>query len=142
MNWEDLFKTDHELVNEKVKEQTTFKLDLSEEKARLENIYNQALQQAKEVDSTLEKMVKGEHRKAEKTLEKVEQKILKAERKNQEVLVNRIYAIKEALFPGGTPQERKDNFLNFYMTDPNFIANCLAAFDPFDYRFHLLKANE
>lgn len=142
MSWEDVFKPDHELVNEKVKEQTTFKLDLSEEKAKLENIYSQALQQALEVDTTLEKMVKGEHRRAEKTLEKVEQKILKAERRNQEILVNRIYAIKEALFPGGTPQERKDNFLNFYMTDPNFITNCMTSFDPFDYRFHLLKANE
>lgn len=142
LNWEDLFKDDHQLVNEKVREQTTFKLDLAEEKAKLETIYQQALQQAIEVDQTLERMVKGEHKRAEKTLEKVEQKILKAERRNQEILVNRIYAIKEALFPGGTPQERKDNFLNFYMTDPNFVKNCLDSFSPFDYRFHLLKTNE
>lgn len=142
LNWEDLFKDDHQLVNEKVREQTTFKLDLAEEKAKLETIYQQALQQALEVDQTLERMVKGEHKKAEKTLEKVEQKILKAERRNQEVLVSRIYAIKEALFPGGAPQERKDNFLNFYMTDPNFVKNCLNSFSPFDYRFHLLKTNE
>ena len=142
LSWEDLFKDDHQLVNEKVREQTTFKLDLAEEKAKLETIYQQALQQAIEVDQTLERMVKGEHKRAEKTLEKVEQKILKAERRNQEVLVNRIYAIKEALFPGGSPQERKDNFLNFYMTDPNFVKNCLDSFSPFDYRFHLLKTNE
>lgn len=142
LDWEDLFKSEHDLVNEKVKEQTTFKLDLNAEKTKLQTIYQQALQQALEVDPTLERMVKGEHRKAEKTLEKVEQKILKAERKNQEILVNRIYAIKEALFPGGTPQERKDNFLNFYMADPEFVNNCLESFSPFDYRFHLLKTNE
>lgn len=142
MSWEDLFKEDHQLVNEKVSEQTSFQLDLAEEKAKMETIYQQALQQAMEVDQTLERMVKGEHRRAEKTLEKIEQKILKAERRNQEILVNRIYAIKEALFPGGTPQERKDNFLNFYMTDPNFVKNCLDSFSPFDYRFHLLKTNE
>lgn len=142
LTWEDLFKEDHELVNEKVKEQTTFKLDLNVEKAKLETIYQQALQQALDVDQTLERMVKGEHRKAEKTLEKIEQKILKAERKNQEILVNRIYAIKEALFPGGAPQERKDNFLNFYMTNPNFVEDCLNSLSPFDYRFHLLKTNE
>lgn len=142
MTWEDIFKNDHELVNEKVRDQTTFQLDLASQKAQLETIFQQALQQAVEVDATLERMVKGEHRRAEKTLEKVEQKILKAERKNQEVLVNRIYSIKEALFPGGSPQERKDNFLNFYMTDPNFVQGCLDSFDPFDYRFHLLKTNE
>ncbi|HEY9116873.1 MAG TPA: bacillithiol biosynthesis cysteine-adding enzyme BshC [Roseivirga sp.] len=142
LSWEELFMDEHQLVNQKVKEQTSFKLDLAEQKEKLQALFNDAHQQAVEIDQTLDKMVKAEHRRAEKTLEKVEQKILKAERRNQEILVNRIYAIKEALFPGGTPQERKDNFLNFYMTDSAFVERCMEAFDPFDYRFHLLKTNE
>lgn len=142
LSWEDLFKDEHSLVNEKVREQTTFQLDLAEQKQKLNQLFDDAHRQAIAIDPTLDKMVKGQHRRAEKTLEKVEQKILKAERRNQEVLVNRIYAIKETLFPGGSPQERKDNFLNFYMTDPGFIEKCFDAFDPFDYRFHLIKANE
>jgi len=142
LSWEDLFKNELDLVNEKVAEATQFKLDLQEQKNELKALFEKALEQAGEIDSTLERTVAGEHRRTEKSLEKIEKKLLKAERKNQEVLVNRIYAIKEFIFPGGAPQERKDNFLNFFLNDPNFINLCLASFDPFDYRFHLLSTNE
>lgn len=142
LSFEELFKNDQELVNEKVVEQSSYSLDLDEEKKRIQGIFKDAHEQAEKIDTTLEKLIWAEHRKAEKSLEKIEKKLLKAERRNQEVLANRIYAIKETLFPGGTPQERKDNFLNFYLNDPNFIARCMEAFDPFDYRFHLISANE
>ena len=141
LGWEDLFKKDLDLVNERVKESTQYNLDLALQKEALNTLFDRALQQAKDIDTTLEPTVKGEHRKAERSLEKLEKKLLRAERKNQEVLVNRIYAIKESLFPGGAPQERKDNFLNFYLNDPSFISTCLDAFDPFDYRFHLISSN-
>lgn len=142
LSFEELFKNELDLVNEKVAESTQFNLHLAEQKQKLKALFDAALEQATAIDSTLERTVLGEHRKSEKALEKIEKKLLKAERKNQEVLVNRIYAVKEALFPGGTPQERKDNFLNFFLNDPNFINLCMESFDPFDYRFHLLSTNE
>lgn len=142
LSFEDLFKNELDLVNEKVKETTQFNLDLSAQKQELKQLFDKAISQAKAIDPTLEKTVLGEHRKSEKSLEKVEKKLLKAERKNQEILVNRIYAIKEVLFPDGAPQERKDNFLNFFLNDPKFIHLCLESFDPFDFRFHLLSTNE
>lgn len=142
LSFEDLFKQDLDLVNEKVSESTQFKLDLTVQKRELNELFDKALNQAKEIDITLERTVLGEHRKSEKALEKIEKKLLKAERRNQEVLVNRIYAIKEYLFPDGAPQERKDNFLNFFLNDPEFVNLCLESFDPFDYRFHLLSTNE
>ena len=142
LSYEDIFKEENELVKEKVIANTTFKMDLDEQKVHLRKIYSEIKDQATQVDSTLEKLVLAELKKAEKSLEKIEYKILKAERKNQEVLVNRIYALKETLFPGGSPQERKDNFLNFYINNPKFIDACMEAFDPFDYRFHMLEVHE
>ncbi len=142
LSFEDIFKEENALVKEKVVANTQFKMDLDEQKQRLSALFDEAKGQAIQVDSTLEKLVLAEFRKSEKSLEKIEHKILKAERNNQEVLVNRIYTLKEALFPGGGPQERKDNFLNFYISNPNFIASCLEAFDPFDYRFHMIEVNE
>lgn len=142
LSFEDIFKEESDLIKEKVVANTTFKMDLDDQKERLRVLFSEAKDQATEVDSTLEKLVLAELRKTEKSLEKIEHKILKAERNNQEVLVNRIYTLKEVLFPAGSPQERKDNFLNFYITNPNFIASCLEAFDPFDYRFHMIEVNE
>lgn len=142
LTFEDIFKEENELVKEKVIEHTIYKLDLNEQKGRIKSLFLEAHEQAIEIDKGLDKLVLAELRKSEKSLEKIESKLLKAERRNQEVLVNRIYALKEALFPGGSPQERKDNFLNFYLTNDKFIDSCMESFDPFDYRFHLIETNE
>lgn len=142
LSFEDIFKAENDLIKEKIISSTKFKIDLKDQKGRLRGIFNEAKDQAVEVDRTLEKLVLAELRKSEKSLEKIEAKMLKAEQKNQEVLVNRIYGLKEILFPGGSPQERKDNFLNFYMNNPGFIATCMESFDPFDFRFHMIKVNE
>lgn len=142
VSFEDIFKDDNDLVKEKIIENTAYKLDLDEQRAKLKAIFTEAHEQAIKIDTTLEKLVLAEHKKSEKSIEKIEHKILKAERKNQEVLVNRIYALKETLFPGGSPQERKDNFLNFYLANDQFIDSCMSSFDPFDYRFHLIEVHE
>ena len=142
LSLEEIFQDENQLAKEKVIENTAHKLDLEEQKEKLKKLFLQAHEQAIQIDPTLEKLVLAELRKSEKCLEKIEKKILKAERKNQEVLVDRIYAIKETLFPGGSPQERKDNFLNFYMNNPKFIDSCMESFDPFDYRFHLIETHE
>ncbi len=142
LTWEEVFMPDNDLVTNKVKEASTYVLDLEVQKRELKSIFNATFEQAKKVDTTLEKTVLAEHRRGENSLEKLEKKLLRAERKNQEVLINRIYAVKDALFPGGSPQERKDNFLNFYLADNKFIDSCMEAIDPFDYRFHLLSTNE
>lgn len=142
LEWKELFLPTHELVKAKVMEQSQFNLDLEEQLKHLAKLFEEAHQEAIAIDTTLDQLVKAEHRKAEKSFGKIERKMLKAERKNQEILVNRIYAIIENLFPDGTPQERKDNFLNFYLNNDQFVVQCFAAFDPFDFRFHLLKCHE
>ena len=142
LSFEELFEDENELVKRKVAENTQHELALSKEMDRLNAIFKDVMKQAVNIDPSLEQLVAAERKKTENCINKIEGKILKAEKRNQETLVNRIYAIKEALFPGGSPQERKDNFLNFYIPDPNFIDSCLESFDAFDYRFHLITAHE
>ncbi|WP_339695825.1 bacillithiol biosynthesis cysteine-adding enzyme BshC [uncultured Roseivirga sp.] len=142
LSFEDIFKPEEVLIQEKVKENTTNQLSLNQELEQLKSIFAEVLSVAKPIDVTLEKLVAAEQKRAENSIEKIEKKLLKAEKRNQEVLVNRISAIKESLFPGGSPQERKDNFLNFYLSDPAFIQNCLDSLDAFDYQFHLMAAHD
>jgi len=47
--------------------------------------------------------------------------------------------ILEKLFPGGNPQEREDNFLNFYINNPDFINELIDHLDPFDLKYNILK---
>lgn len=142
LSFKEVFSDENELIKAKVAENSSHDLALSAEMEKLNAVFSQVMSQAVGIDPTLEKLVAAERKKTENCLHKIEKKLLKAEKRNQETLINRIYEIKEALFPGGSPQERKDNFLNFYIPDPNFIESCLESFDAFDYRFHLITANE
>lgn len=142
LSFEEIFMDENELIKEKVAANSAHELALTSEMERLNKVFSEVMTQAVNIDPTLEKLVAAERKKTENCIHKIEKKLLKAEKRNQETLVNRIYAIKEALFPGGSPQERKDNFLNFYIPDPNFLDSCMESFDAFDYRFHLITANE
>ncbi|MCE7996706.1 MAG: bacillithiol biosynthesis cysteine-adding enzyme BshC [Roseivirga sp.] len=142
LSFEEIFSDENELIKTKVSENSSHELALGSELERLDSVFNEVMTQAMGIDPTLEKLVAAERKKTENCIHKIEKKLLKAEKRNQETLVNRIYSIKEALFPGGSPQERKDNFLNFYIPDPNFIDSCMECFDAFDYRFHLITAYE
>jgi uncharacterized protein YllA (UPF0747 family) len=61
----------------------------------------------------------------------------RAEEHNQETGVRQLLAVKEELFPDGTPQERADNFLTFYLNDPQFLQKLLASFDPLNYQMQV-----
>jgi uncharacterized protein YllA (UPF0747 family) len=86
-------------------------------------------------------MVAAETKRAVKSLEKIEQKLLRAEKRFQADKLSQVEAVKDALFPNGGLQERVDNFMNFYLTDPQFIQKLLQHFDPFDFRFNVLSYN-
>ena len=73
------------------------------------------------------------------SLEKIEHKLLRAEKRNQTDKLRQIEEVKDHLFPGGGLQERTDNFLNFYQRDPSFIDRLEEHFDPFDYQFNVLS---
>ena len=55
LSFEEVFMRDNELVKVKVKEEAAYLLDLEEQKKNLKSIFAEALEQAKRVDTTLEK---------------------------------------------------------------------------------------
>jgi uncharacterized protein YllA (UPF0747 family) len=69
---------------------------------------------------------------------KLEKRIIRAEERNQESNVSQLLNLKNKLFPNKTAQERTDNFLNFYMNDPDFIQKLFHAFDPLDFKYNVL----
>ncbi len=142
-------KTNLELVNLFLDKDSLFKhavlnftennLQLEHEKKCIANHFREIQKNATSVDKTLEEFVGAETQRAIKSLEKIEQKLLKAEKRLQSDRLQQIEAVKDALFPNGSLQERTDNFLNFYQTDPQFIEKLLEHFDPFDYQFNVLR---
>lgn len=118
------------------------KIKLNGEKEAIRNYFQTIKQQTEAFDKTLGPMVAAETQRAIKSLEKIEHKLLRSEKRFQSDKLRQVEALKDALFPNGSLQERVDNFLNFYLTDPYFIQKLITYFDPFDFRFNVLLYND
>lgn len=114
------------------------KIKLNGEKEGIQNYFQTIRQQAEAFDKTLGPMVGAETQRAIKSLEKIEHKLLRSEKRFQSDKLQQVEALKDSLFPNGSLQERTDNFLNFYLQDPQFIQKLITHLDPFDFRFSIL----
>ena len=112
--------------------------DLSNELSDIENVFNSIKSKVGELDKSLEGFVMSEYKKVEKGVENIQKRLKKAEEQKAEVSIKQIENILEKLFPGGNPQEREDNFLNFYINNPDFIQELIDALDPFELKYNIL----
>lgn len=135
----DLFDEKNYLFNDWVQKHTHHNLTLPDEKKIMNKLFDQIKMRATEIDTTLGPFVSAEAKRALHSFEKIEYKLLKAEKRLHEDKLRQIEEVKEALFPNGGLQERSDNFLNFFQQDPQFIKKVSDAFDPFDFQFNLLR---
>lgn len=111
---------------------------LGEQKMELKILFDQIIQKADKIDQSLQGYVASEAQKSLKTLENIEKRLKKTEESKSEVSISQIRGLVEKLFPNGSPQERTDNFLNFYINNSSFIQILLDNFDPFDLRFMVI----
>ena len=135
----DLFEEKNYLFNHWVLNHSQRNLTVGEERSEIHRIFDQLRVRASSVDSTLGPFVAAEMKRALNGLEKIERKMMRAEKRLHSDKLRQIEAVKDALFPAGGLQERSDNFLNFFLRDPLFIEKLLDAFDPFDFQFHILR---
>ena len=138
----DLFLEKNYLFNHFAVKFSRNKIKLNGEKEAIQQYFQIIRQQAEAFDKTLGPMVGAETQRAIKSLEKIEHKLLRSEKRFQSDKLQQVEAVKDALFPNGSLQERTDNFLNFYVQDSKFIEKLIIHFDPFDFRFTVLLYND
>jgi bacillithiol biosynthesis cysteine-adding enzyme BshC len=139
---DEVFLPKDDLHKHYVNKFTRNKIKLNGEKEAIEKYFESIREHAESFDKTLGPLVGAETRRAIKSLEKIEQKLLRDEKRNKSDKLSQVDAVKDTLFPGGSPQERKDNFLNFYHKDKQFIGMLIDRFDPLDFRFNVLMYND
>ena len=111
------------------------KLRLNHERGQIDKLYKSINDLALEIDTTLEGHVLAQLTKHQQCLDRIETKLVKAEKRNREDEMRMINELKEYAFPGGTLQERKVNFLS--INHDNFIEELLSIVEPFDLRMHV-----
>ena len=135
---EELFDDELTLRRRFVEQNSENSLNLAFEIDEIADIFQRITQKALAIDATLKAAVEAEKTKMQNGLENLEKRLKKAEERNQETAVNQLLALKNKLFPGGGLQERKENFLNFYLNNPNFIAQLIENLNPLEYKFNVL----
>lgn len=134
LSYADLFKEADLLKKEFVKGSNN-KLHLDEERAKIVEMYSSLRKTAMSVDITLEQHIEAHLTKHKKCLDTIQAKLIKAEKRNRNEEMQMISALKEYIFPEGTLQERKVNYLS--INKQNLIEELLRLTDPFDLRLHI-----
>ncbi len=136
----DIFMETESLIKIFLKRIADEPLHLKPEKAQLEKMFDDIAERIKAIDPTLEATVKAEGAKQIKSLENLEGRLMRAEKQKHDVAVNQIRAIKDKLFFSNGLQERRDNFLSFYVKyGPGFFEILKKELNPLDKRFVVIK---
>ncbi len=128
----DLKRDLHELVKEIALEDVEIEIELKGELKQLNDIKNQLVEKAESINKGLVGMIAAEFSKMEKSIERIESKLIKAEKAKHEVKANKIKKLQAKIYPNGGFQERYENFIPYILNDKDFISkivNNLTAQD-------------
>jgi uncharacterized protein YllA (UPF0747 family) len=123
-----------------VQSSSTVDFTLAEQKAQISQLFKDLANQSRSLDAGLPKAFGAGEVRSLKILEQMGVKLRKAEERRLEVDLLRAKSVFEFLSPGGSPQERVVNFLQFQLAQPTLVDELIACFDPFDFQmqvFHL-----
>ena len=137
---EDLMGDTEELIKEWVHQRSEQELSLAEERSTLHQIFEEIAQRTQAIDPTLVGAVKAEEAKQTKSLEQLEQRLVRAQKQRFDTELNQLRAVKEKLFPGNGLQERHDNFIPYYLKHGHvFFDTLLENLDPLHTDFVVIQ---
>lgn len=131
LSFEDLFEDENAIFTKLVKLKTEHNLSLDEELNQISNLFNDVKNRAEAIQPTLQKTVEGEKVKILKRLKSIEKKFLREEKRHYSVLENKLTKLLAIVYPNGVLQERKANFLPFFLEYKNLILKeLIQEFEP------------
>jgi bacillithiol synthase len=137
---EDLFEDRHRLEARLIQAASDLEIKLDPFKAKLDALFADLRQLADLTEKSMLGAVAAQHQKQLNGLDKLEKKLLKAEKRRNGLVMRQLDEILTEAFPGGTFQERKVNFAQFYMAyGPDWMKH-LNTVSPWDTGIHVFQA--
>ena len=91
-------------------------------------------------DASFKGAVNAQKAKQFKGIDRLEQRLLKAQKLKLKDQIERLVLLQEQLFPGGQPQERVENFSDFYLQHGGeFIDFLMETFEPLSAEFSVIE---
>lgn len=137
---EEIFLNQHDLVNEKIREISKIEIDLSLQKEFLQKQFTDLEAVAHQTDKSFIGMVHAQTKKQINGLEKLEKRLLKAERRKHQELTDRIKKLQSELFPNQSLEERQRNFSEYYLEyGEQLIKTLKEHLDPLQLEFQIIE---
>ena len=135
----DLFLKRNTLLSTKTNELSKITIDFEDLKTTLKTQFQLLQAAAKQTDKSFSGAVNAQETKQLKGLLNLEKRLLKAEKRIYKETLDRIIDLQEALFPGESLQERKQNFAEFYIeVGSDLISKISKELDPFSNEFSVV----
>lgn len=136
----DLFGDIQKLEDKLVKAETSESLELDNERERIELLFIDMEARLAKINPDLKKSVQSGFAKTDRVVRNLEKKMMRAERKKQEILINRLKQVRESLLPRNGLQERNMNFTPLYLEyGEGFTDALIEILDPFENAFSILE---
>ena len=138
----DLFLPIDELSRLYINRNSSLKIDFTQQKDHLKKQFAYLYDLAKQTDASFLGAVGAQEKKQLKGLERLEQRLLRAEKRKHSADIQRLTELREWIFPGGVLQERTENMSwGFEYLGSDFLSHLKTHIDPSDHRFTLLIFN-
>jgi uncharacterized protein YllA (UPF0747 family) len=122
-----------QLINKKIEEISTVSIDFSKEHAYIENMFSAMEKIAELTDKSFIGAVKAQRKKQLNGLYKLENRLLKAERRKHQEYINQLTKLHLEFFPNGNLQERIQNITDLMLLNEKVIAELKNKLNPFDF---------
>lgn len=140
LSLEDIFMKQSSFINKKIREISNINIDLSSQKQFLKEHFESMYEIAEQTDKSFLGAVKAQEVKQLKGIDRLEKRLLKAQRRKLKDHVIRMTDIQNQLFPNQSLQERVLNFSEIYLEyGPGLIEDLLAHLQPLSLEFAVIK---
>ncbi|MBC6367157.1 bacillithiol biosynthesis cysteine-adding enzyme BshC [Algoriphagus sp. AK58] len=136
---EDLFRDFEKWKREFVQKESKFDFTLEDERNIINDLFDRKAKDASSLDPSLANAFEAGKVRSLKVLDQMGTKLRKAEERRLQIELNRAQSVMEYAAPGGSPQERVVNMMQFYLSHPDLLEELLGCFDPFDYQMMVLE---
>jgi bacillithiol biosynthesis cysteine-adding enzyme BshC len=92
----------------------------------------------KNVDNSLDKYAISQQKDIENILIKMAKKLKKTQENRFEADIRQLENLQNSVCPNGGLQERSENFLSFYLNNPNFLNEIKEKLNPFEHQFYVV----
>lgn len=138
-SYTDIFRDYESWKRQFVLSESSMDIKLTTQKETLASIFDQTGNEAAHFEPSLKQAFEAGKVRSLKILEQMSVKLRKAEENRLKIHLERGAVIRDFTLPGGNPQERVVNMMQFYLENPGLIEELLACFDPLDFRMMVLE---